>query len=307
MISKNKEYRGSVVMDTGLKFYKLTNGKEFHRGHKYYTGLNIDKQNFKPVYLCERGGMHFFSSTQLVTHKRHTQDAVFIRSVYIPEDARVYIDEQWKFKANKLVLGEKKIFDILDYIDYEVCINAVKDNWLALGCVPEEFKNEEICWIAVNNNPKALRDVPEKFKTEEMCWSAITKYSHALEYVPEKLKTKEMCIYSFKKNVFVLKYIPDRWKTQDMCSETITIKLLAGREIDWGGSMLRYVPERMRTEEMCIIALRYDCTAIKYIPDYFKTLDMCLEAVKKDGCMLQYVPNELKTDEICMIAVEDFD
>ena len=43
-----------------MRYYKLTNKEECHRGFQYKDGINIDNIEFNPC-LREARGLHFFS------------------------------------------------------------------------------------------------------------------------------------------------------------------------------------------------------------------------------------------------------
>lgn len=60
-------------------------------------------------------------------------------------------------------------------------------------------QTEEICLEAVRQNGLALEYVHEEFKTEELCLEAVKGEGCALQYVPEKLITKYLCFDAVKK------------------------------------------------------------------------------------------------------------
>ena len=266
----NEKYQGS-------KFVKLTNESENHNGYHFRTGLNVDTVAFNPRGSCQPGGIYFCEWEKLPMWIDYgAWIMVYARFVSIPEDAQVY-EEGNKFKANKLMLGERqKIAELEIWNDREYCLRA----W-DLGNVLVYFQTAEICLAAVKRKGSVLQDV--KNPTEEMCLAAVKQNGYALQYVQNQ--TEDICLAAVRKNCHALQYVQNQ--TEEICMEAVRRDFHA----------LEYV--RNQTEEICMSAVRHNGWALKYVQN--QTEEICMEAVRRDGHALQYVQNQ--TEEICMAAV----
>lgn len=92
-----------------IKFYKLTNKSENHRGFQYVTGLNIDTQIF--YKYINSPGLHFTQEKHIdwwkSNFKNNSIELLYKRRVIIPDDAIVYCEYN-QIKANKIILGERE-------------------------------------------------------------------------------------------------------------------------------------------------------------------------------------------------------
>ena len=86
--------------------YRITNREEEHNGFKYNTGLNEDTLQFNPTGKCSAGGLYFFDRGQVSECKRYVKCGYWIRKLEIPNDARVYVENN-KYKTNKFILHER--------------------------------------------------------------------------------------------------------------------------------------------------------------------------------------------------------
>ena len=91
-----------------VKFVKLTNETENHNNYQFKTGLNIDTVKFRPEGTCKAGGIYFIRVANIVDWLSYNDKVMkYIRDVTVPDDAKVF-DEGDKFKADKLVLSERR-------------------------------------------------------------------------------------------------------------------------------------------------------------------------------------------------------
>ncbi len=114
------------LIQTG-KIVKLTNQSENHNEFHFKTGLNIDSIPFNPKGNCQSGGIYFCSIDNLFKWLNYSdQSMIYVRSVIIPDDALVWIEED-KFKTDRLILGEKMLIEDMDiWNDLEYCLKAIK-------------------------------------------------------------------------------------------------------------------------------------------------------------------------------------
>lgn len=64
---------------------------------------------------------------------------------------------------------------------YEVCLEAIKSEGLAIAFVDESMQTDELCLLAVKNDGRALQFI--KNQTEEICLSALKEDELALPFL----------------------------------------------------------------------------------------------------------------------------
>src|SRR5579872_654097 len=129
-----------------IRLVKLTNSREHHNGLRYKTGLNIDIKPFNPSGSCEVGGMYFVRESEMSKWIIYNNKKIrYMRDVIIPDDAKVYIEHD-KFKANQLILGQRK------NITKETYLESVKYCRTNLLHVPKKIVDKEFCLEVVKHN-----------------------------------------------------------------------------------------------------------------------------------------------------------
>ena len=169
---------------------------------------------------------------------------------------------------------------------------AVKKDWTALCCAPNNLKTKEICILAFADydcNPsKLVCYIPEKFLTLDFYESIVTKNRYSLTCVPKNVLTYKLC----KSAVFhfpdALRYVHDNFKTKELCELAVVNN----------GTMLKYVPANLKTEELCKLAVSKDGSALEFVPANIKTKKLCRLAVSKHSYAFNFVPDNLQTDEL---------
>jgi phage regulator Rha-like protein len=226
---------------TGLKFnkrfpstvfVKLTNKTEIHNGFQFKTGLNVDTVEFDPTGECKEGGIYFCQYNKISIWIQYNETlCINYRIVTIPDDALVYIERD-KYKANKMILSEKKdirsdericktlytrginpIYGVIDQTE-GICKMAVTENAMALKYIGKQ--TEEICKIAVAQYGLTICYVKEQ--TEEICKIAVAQHGEALRYV--KNQTDEICKIAVARNGYTLVYVKDQ--TDEICKLAVT-------------------------------------------------------------------------------------
>ncbi|MDR2583585.1 MAG: DUF4116 domain-containing protein [Fibromonadaceae bacterium] len=76
--------------------------------------------------------------------------------------------------------------------------------------MPKRFKTAEYCLEAVKNDGLAIKYVPEKFKTVELCFEAFKKNHYALKFVPQNLKNEVQEVINKWKEEFFMKIKSER-------------------------------------------------------------------------------------------------
>ena len=190
----NNKYRGK-------KFVKLTNREEKHNGFEFKSGLNVDIIPFNPKDSCRAGGIYFCELGKLSKWLEYGyQKMYYARYVSIPDDAQVY-EEEDKWKADSLVLGEREeISKLRVWDDEKYCMEAVRQNGSALQYVRDQ--RETICLEAVRENGYALKYVNNQ--TEEISLEAVKESGLALKYVRDR--TEEICRVAMEEEFYALQY-----------------------------------------------------------------------------------------------------
>lgn len=215
-------------------FVKLTNEVECHNGFQFKDGLNIDTIPFFPFGDCNPGGIYFCTYDTIHNWIFYGITPMYwVRTMIIPDNAKVYI-ETGKFKADKIILGERKCI----WEDVKICLTVMKINGYALQYVKNQ--TEEICKVAVSNHHNALQFVKEQ--TDEICMIAIKKNGGQLIHVNKQ--THEICLAAVQNCGYVLEFV--KQQTSEICLAAVQ---------QWGGA-LKFVKEK--TPEIRMAAIQRD-------------------------------------------------
>jgi hypothetical protein len=163
-----KEYSGSefkrLLGDDVNYFIKFMNNDDIHYNMIYKTGLNVDIEEFNPGNECTKGGIYF---CHLQDYRCYVNSyGNYIRKVVIPDDARIYIEEN-KFKADKVILEEKeikgeKLKSLLElYIKNNDVLSIIKNDGYVIEYIPQELRTESIMMEAVKQNGFAIQFIPQ--------------------------------------------------------------------------------------------------------------------------------------------------
>src|SRR5579872_410359 len=294
-----------------MKLVKLTNETENHNGFQFQDGVNVDNVPFNPSGQCSKGGIYFIDSTAINRWRSYSNvgKMIYIRNVSIPDDARVYIEEE-KFKTNKIILGPKMIIE--NYLEdpyyledpENLCFVKYKKSeygsirpYIDESLINEDILTKEICMIAVRRWYFALSHIPEHMRDIDICTEAFKQNIYALHYIPTDLKTKEICISALEKDHNLIKHIPEHLLTEDMYLRAILTN----------GESLKYVPNHMKDKNMCLIALNTYARAIEYIPETILDKEICIVALEKSTYIISYIPDRLMDKEMCMFVINKHD
>ena len=205
-----------------------------------------------------------------------------------------YIEKNW-FILEPFI----KWLNDLKYIpekfkDYNFCLEAVKQNGLALHYIPEEQRDYSLCLEAIKQKGYALEFVPKKHQDYNLCLKVVKQYGLALQDIPKEIMDYNICLEAVKQNGLILEFVPDKLKDYNLCLEAIK----------QDGHALGCLPEEQRSYNICLEAIKQNGHALIYVPEELKDYDMCLKAIKKNGESLYYVPMELRTKELYELAVK---
>lgn len=198
---------------SNTNFYKLTNRIENHHEFQFHDGLNIDTNEFKPSGSCSKGGLYFVEENKVykwIYYDICIGSMHYIRKVEIPDDARVYIEND-KFKADKFILG------LRNPISKDIYTEAALYKFNILNNIPQSMKDKDLCMKSVKKHGFSLRDVPNYLIDKEMCMEAVKTHGASLKYVPLNLIDREICMEAIDCYASSLEFVPDSFKDVEMC------------------------------------------------------------------------------------------
>lgn len=284
---------------------KLTNIEEIHNGFIYKDGWNILEEKFNSTGKCNKGGLYVCEEKYILYWKTILNTVRYVRSVFIPDDALIYVENN-KYKCDKLYLGSR--IDIKDFyfkstkikfymfnpflIQYyknqtkEISIAIVKQYGIILEFIRKQ--SEEICVEAVKQNGFALEFVKEQ--THIICLEAVKQNGNVLKYVIKQ--TYDICLEAIKQNAYSIEYL--NYFDIDIENK----KELYLEAVKRNGLVVKYV--KIPTFEIYLEAVKQNGFALEYI--FEQTNEICLEAVKQDGLAVVFVNNQ--TNKICLEAIK---
>jgi hypothetical protein len=117
-----------------MKYFKIFNEEDNHKGFQYNDGLNIDSIPFNddPNKSCVEGGFYFSDGDNICEFLNYGN---YIKEVSLPDDAKIVKDPDGnKWRADKLFLHERKDLTKLETWEWIISqgINIHADNEYAL-------------------------------------------------------------------------------------------------------------------------------------------------------------------------------
>ena len=93
-----------------------------------------------------------------------------------------------------------------------MCLEAVRQNPLALECVKEQ--TPDICMAAVKQDGMALAYV--KAQTPEICLAAVKQNGMALKCIPKRRQTLPIAIAALKQDPYSWTYLSDKFRKPEV-------------------------------------------------------------------------------------------
>lgn len=156
-VLSGEEFVG-LFPNLSARLVKLTDSMDMHNNFKYETGLNVDTEKFNPVSQNMPGGLYFIDENYISVFLSYNYSRwmKYCRRVELPADCKVYIEVGGKFKADKIILGERvEIKDLPCWSDENYCKLSI--NLCANACVHVNFLINELKIYALKKNPESLR------------------------------------------------------------------------------------------------------------------------------------------------------
>jgi hypothetical protein len=291
------------------------------------------KNNIEIIKLYAENKYKFFPWDEIYPDFKKSQEYKELFNEYIlnyPDMLHYYHKEIDTDVIKKMLKnnGLSLKFLLEEYKTYDLCLDAVTQNGLALQWC-EKFNNfSEIVEIAVKQNGLALKFASNGFKNvhanknivlsavlqnglaleftyyyyyynnsyhedEDITLAAVKENGLAIQYV--NIKTDELILESVKQNGLALQYY--KYKSYEYS--------FAYEAVKNNGLALQYVPNDIKNLELCRLAVQNNGFALQYVPDNIKNMKLCYLALEPNNPLaLQYVSNKFKDIELCIIALK---
>lgn len=181
---------------------------------------------------------------------------------------------------------------------FEMCVEAFKENSLAIGFVKPELLTSELYFAYIKIHPPRFDIVPVKFLTVEMFEYLLgcpgIDISHVFRHFPQEMQSHELCTLALQGNAEAFIYMRDDLKTMELCAQAVR---------QWSGAML-YVPEHMRTYELYLGYVLHNPTDIQYVPEQYQTEELCETAIRQNSSAIRYIADSAMTESLCLKAIE---
>lgn len=129
-----------------MKYYKITNKTECHKGMQYQDGLNTDIMRFNPTGNCNPGGIYFARKDILA----FLGYGCWLREVTLLKKEKVYKNpgNPVKWKAHQVFLGPRRL------ITAQVIEELIKEG---ATVKPRGDMDSPVLWAIQGNQPEALK------------------------------------------------------------------------------------------------------------------------------------------------------
>lgn len=232
---KGKEFI-DLFPEISEKLAKLTNFKENHNGYKFGTGLNIDKKKFDADKKCGNGIyftdidnmirwmsyrrtkviINFFNIYSLIDE--HIDTMVFYRKVTLPLDCNICIESRDKFKADKIILGDRiRIIDLDLWKDEKICLEFIEKQNTEIAMIYIRNYSDKVKLALVKKNPFILNDLINRKHlkiSEEIQLEAVKRNGFVIGYI--KNPSEEVQLEALKQNPTSIKYIKSPCKAAQL-------------------------------------------------------------------------------------------
>lgn len=227
----------------------------------------------------------------------------------------------------KLIENPKSYKNIYDP-SYNLSLNAVRLRGNNLKYVPLNYLDEEICLEAVKKNSDSIVYVPKKIITQTISDFAI-KNGNNLKYIPKKYKNFLLCRKSIENGCDDFRLIPRNFildNTIDYLNDNNILETLVIAFIEKFGTLftvpfdllntkicffalsknfknIGLIPENLKNKKFYIKLLKYGSIPLCDIPKNLLDCELCIKYVKNNTSNIIYVPEKFKTKEMCDLVI----
>lgn len=290
------------------RMVKLTCEDEVHNGITYHDGENVDVLPWNPRSECQPGGLYFCAISEISRFLyygfriRGVVLMVYIRSVFIQPDARVYVEPNKKFKANKFFLGPRQLlFPMLSLGDKKRYVECYVSNQQSRR---DPAMQSQMVWdmlLQLAPSHVAERVPSPSTRNLEGCVSCIVrKQYHFLRFMPADLFVQPLLLNLLAQHRVPMHFIPMPFQNTQMWS------MVAMEDEWWENSKTSFSLFRLRLDgsedasATFAILLQHGRIKFESIPECLRrgTLLLCHEQVQQDNPPgVQVVEKILVTEE----------
>ena len=231
---KGKEFI-DLFPEMSDKLAKLTNYEENHNGYIFKTGLNIDTKKFDADKKCGYG-IYFTDIYNMILwmsymrkkvtkflnifrwENEYEDKMIFYRKVTLPLDCNICIESRDKFKADKIILGERMRIEDLDFWkDENFCLRCVEKHNTQIIMMYIRNYSDKVNLALVKKDPFILNDLINRKHmeiSEEIQLEAVKRNGLVIGYI--KNPSEEVQLEALKQNPTSIKYIKSPCKAAQL-------------------------------------------------------------------------------------------
>lgn len=188
----------------------------------------------------------------------------------------------------------------VDFVTYEMCLQAVQYDGTYLEDVPNEYFDDDVIMEAIKKTPGIIKIVKEP--STKLCVEAINQDPSVVKVLENSSIKKYFRYYQTYDNQNILNTI---YKILDIEPELFQYIIkptynICLKAVELDGHNLDDVPHVFRTEELCLKAIQSNPYAIKYIEHQTETY--IINAIHTNPKCIKYITNI--TPEIELMAVK---
>ena len=145
--------------------------------------------------------------------------------------------EKWNKDLAMAVAKNSNALEIIPkkYMDYDVCINFIRQNGAYISEIPHDILTEELCLEAMRSNCyAAFNKIPEGFKTESFFRTVVREDCYRAGQIPEQYLTEEDIVRGIPKGLYRdCNLIPVAFRTDKVRDEWLAVNEQNGKIPEW--------------------------------------------------------------------------
>ena len=171
---------------------------------------------------------------------------------------------------------------------YDLVMEAVKADGLALGQASKKLITPEVCLAAVAQNGASLGYVPPKLMKDESLKKELVETAFnsspagALRYIEPESITKDMCIQAVKQDGRAIEDVPECYLSKDLILLAVQVGCPVEERSTWSRSVLRRLDSKYQDKEIVLAALERDPNEVEYTAPKYLTKKVCIDLVERN-------------------------
>ena len=194
---------GKEFNQKGIQLYKLTREDNNHNGLQFKEGLNKDILPWNISESCSKGGIYTTPIDCFYKWLFYSEMSMYWRwKVTIPDEAKVFIEDNQKVKVDQLILSECiPICEMKEWEDLNIQLEAVEENGYAIQFISNP--SEQVQLEAVKQNGYAIYNI--KNPSEQVQLEAVKQNGCAIAYI--KTPSEQIQLEAVKQNGYAIQFI----------------------------------------------------------------------------------------------------